>query len=81
MILTLKLEKREPYRDAFLLEKSLKIDIYAERFALTALFSCKNEIFSSADRAFYKNAQILTPVRKRYRNNNKSIITLKRSLF
>ena len=34
-------EKREPYRDEFLCEKSLKIDIYAERFALTALFSCK----------------------------------------
>ena len=48
VILTLKilfwwslLEKREPYRDEFLHEKSLKIDIYAERFALTALFSCK----------------------------------------
>ena len=48
MILTLKtlfwwslLEKREPYRDEFLYEKSLKIDIYAERFALIALFSCK----------------------------------------
>ena len=48
VILTLKtlfwsslLEKREPYRDAFLFEKSLKIDIYAERFALLALFSCK----------------------------------------
>jgi hypothetical protein len=35
------LEKREPYRDEFLYEESLKIDIYAERFALTALFSCK----------------------------------------
>ncbi len=55
-------EKSEPYRDEVLYEKSLKIDIYAERFALTALFSCKNEIFSSADRAFYKNAQIFTPV-------------------
>jgi hypothetical protein len=32
------LEKREPlYRDEFLYEKSLKIDIYAERFALTAV--------------------------------------------
>jgi hypothetical protein len=48
VILTLKilfwwslLEKREPYRDEFLHEKSLKIDIYAEPFALTALFSCK----------------------------------------
>ena len=48
MILTLKtlfwwslLEKREPYRDEFLYEKSLKIDIYAERFALIALFSYK----------------------------------------
>ena len=35
------LEKREPYRDEFLYEKSLKIDIYAKRFALIALFSCK----------------------------------------
>jgi hypothetical protein len=26
-------------------------------------FAVKNEIFSSADRAFYKNAQIYTPVR------------------
>jgi hypothetical protein len=50
------LEKRESYRDEFLHEKSLKIDIYAERFALTSLFSC-------ADRAFYKNAQIYTPIR------------------
>jgi hypothetical protein len=36
------LEKRELYRDAFLYEKALKTDIYAERFALTALFSSKN---------------------------------------
>jgi hypothetical protein len=35
------LEKREPYRDAFLYEKALKTDIYAVRFALTALFSFK----------------------------------------
>ena len=53
------LEKREPYRDAFLNEKALK----TERFALTALFSFKNEIFSCTDRAFYKNAQIFTMVR------------------
>jgi hypothetical protein len=36
------LEKREPYRDAFLYEKALKTDIYAVRFALIALFSFKN---------------------------------------
>jgi hypothetical protein len=29
------LEKREPYREAFLYEKALKTDIYAVRFALT----------------------------------------------
>ncbi len=57
------MENREPYRDEFLHEKSLKIDIYVEQFAIKALFSCKNEIFSSADRAFYKHAQIYTPVR------------------
>jgi hypothetical protein len=33
------LEKREPYREAFLYEKALKTDICAVRFALTALFS------------------------------------------
>jgi hypothetical protein len=48
--------KREPSRDAFLYEKSLKTDIYADQSALIALFSCKNEIFSSTDRTFYKNA-------------------------
>jgi hypothetical protein len=32
------LEKREPYRDAFLYEKAVKTDICAVRFALTALF-------------------------------------------
>jgi hypothetical protein len=53
------LEKRE----AFLYEKALKRDICAVRFALTALFCFKNEIFSSTDRAFYKNAQIFTTVR------------------
>jgi hypothetical protein len=46
-----------------LYEKALKRDIYAVRFALTALFSFKNEIFSSTDRAFCKNAQIFTMVR------------------
>jgi hypothetical protein len=67
VILTLKtlicwnlLEKREPFRDAFLFEKSVKIDINAVRFALTALFSFKNEIFSITERAFYKNAQYFT---------------------
>jgi hypothetical protein len=30
------LEKREPYREAFLNEKALKTDNYAVRFALTA---------------------------------------------
>jgi hypothetical protein len=35
------LEKRKPYREAFLYEKALKKDIYAVRFALTALFSFK----------------------------------------
>jgi hypothetical protein len=34
-------EKREPYREAFLSVKALKIDICAVRFALTALFSFK----------------------------------------
>jgi hypothetical protein len=57
------LEKREPYRDAFLNEKALKTDIRAVRFELTALFSFKNEIFSNTDRDFYKNAQIFTTVR------------------
>jgi hypothetical protein len=57
------LEKREPYREAFLYEKALKTDICAVRFALTALFSFKNEIFSSTDRAYYKNAHIFTTVR------------------
>jgi hypothetical protein len=35
------LEKREPYRVAFIYEKVLKTDINAVRFALTALFSFK----------------------------------------
>jgi hypothetical protein len=35
------LEKREPFREAFLYEKALKIDICAVLFALTALFSFK----------------------------------------
>jgi hypothetical protein len=39
------LEKREPYRDAFLYEKALKTDICAVRFALTALFSFKKRNF------------------------------------
>jgi hypothetical protein len=39
------LEKREPYREAFLHEKVLKTDICAVRFSLTALFSFKKLIF------------------------------------
>ena len=39
------LEKRELYREAFLYEKALKTDICAVRFALTALFSFKNQNF------------------------------------
>jgi hypothetical protein len=39
------LEKREPYRDAFLYEKAIKKDIYAARFALTALLSFKKRNF------------------------------------
>jgi hypothetical protein len=35
------LEKREPYREAFLYKKAIKTDICAVRFALTALFSLK----------------------------------------
>jgi hypothetical protein len=35
------LEKREPEREAFLYEKAIKTDIFAVRFALTALFSFK----------------------------------------
>jgi hypothetical protein len=46
------IRKARTVRDEFLHEKSLKIDIYAERFALKALFSCKNEIFSRTDRVF-----------------------------
>ena len=34
-------EKREPYRDEFLCEKSLKIDFCAVRFALITVFSFK----------------------------------------
>jgi hypothetical protein len=33
------------------------------RSRLQHYLAVKNEIFSSADRAFYKNAQIYTPVR------------------
>jgi hypothetical protein len=57
------LEKREPYREAFLYEKALKTDICAVRFALITVFSLKNEIFSSTLRAFYKNAHFFTTVR------------------
>jgi hypothetical protein len=45
------LEKRQ----AFLYEKALKTDVrYASR--LQHYLALKNEIFSSTDRAFYKNA-------------------------
>jgi hypothetical protein len=57
------LEKLKPYRDAFLYEKALKTYICAVRFAPITVFSLKNEIFSSTNRAFYKNAQIFTAVR------------------
>jgi hypothetical protein len=57
------IEKREPHREAFLYEKAIKTDIYAVRFALLTVFSFKNEIFSSTNRAFYKNAQVYTTVR------------------
>jgi hypothetical protein len=53
------LEKREPYSEAFLYEEALKRDICAVQHYL----ALKNEIFSSTDRAFYKNAQIFTTVR------------------
>jgi hypothetical protein len=35
------LEKREPYREAFLYGKALKTNIYAVRFALITVFSFK----------------------------------------
>jgi hypothetical protein len=35
------LEKREPFREAFLYEKAIKTNIFAVRFALTALFSLR----------------------------------------
>jgi hypothetical protein len=35
------LEKREPYREAFLYEKALKTDICAVRFALTAFLTLR----------------------------------------
>ena len=52
------IRKARTVGDAFFCEKSIKPDIYAERFALTAV---KMKLI--ADRAVYKNAQILTPVR------------------
>ena len=39
------LEKREPYRDAFLYEKALKTDIYAVRFAFITVFGFKKRNF------------------------------------
>ncbi len=48
---------------SFLYEKSLKIDIMQNGSCLKHYLAVKNEFFSSADRAFYKNAQIFTPVR------------------
>jgi hypothetical protein len=52
LVFSWSLLKRIPFRDAFFYEKSLKTDIYAVRFALIALFSRKNECFSSTNRAF-----------------------------
>jgi hypothetical protein len=67
VILTLKtliwwnlLEKRE----AFLNEKAKKKQIFMRNASrLQHYLALKNEIFSSTDRAFYKNAQIFTTVR------------------
>jgi hypothetical protein len=39
------LEKREPYRDAFLYENAFNTDIYAVRFALITVFSFKKRNF------------------------------------
>jgi hypothetical protein len=39
------LEKREPFREAFLYEKVLKTDIYAVQFALITVFSFKKRNF------------------------------------
>jgi hypothetical protein len=47
-------------REAFLYEKVIT-DIYTVR--LMHYLALKNEIFSSTDRAFYKNAQFFTTVR------------------
>jgi hypothetical protein len=70
VILTLKilfwwslLEKREPYRVEFLHKKSLKIVFMRNGSRLQHYLAVKNEIFSSADRAFHINAQIYIPVR------------------
>ncbi len=51
------MRNRIPWHDEYLYENEIKRDIYAERLALTALFSCKNEIFRSLSlRVFVKNA-------------------------
>jgi hypothetical protein len=39
------LEKREPFREAFLYEKAIKTDIYAVRFAIITVFSFKKRNF------------------------------------
>jgi hypothetical protein len=57
------LEKREPFHEAFLIEKAIKTDIFAVHFALITVFSFKKEIFSSRLSAFYKTSQIFTTVR------------------
>jgi hypothetical protein len=62
VILTLKtlicwnlLEKREPFRVAFLYEKALKKIFMRYASRLQHYLALKNEIFSSTVRAFYKN--------------------------
>jgi hypothetical protein len=57
------LEKREPFRVAFLYEKALKKIFMRYASRLQHYLALKNEIFSSTVRAFYKNAQIFTTVR------------------
>jgi hypothetical protein len=39
------LEKREPFREAFLYEKAIKTDIFAVRFAQITAFSFKKRNF------------------------------------
>jgi hypothetical protein len=57
------LENREPYREAFLYEKALKQIFVRYASRLQHYLALKNEIFSSTDRASYKDARIFTTVR------------------